>query len=150
MAQGISVEAFNIKHARERFKGMQERAKNPKTTMEVIGIKAWKDVISHFREQSGPDGFWPRLSASTIKSRRKGKKKGGPKILQDTGRLRMANRWKIVDGGFTVKVFNNTKYAKYHDSDEPRRGSLPQRKFMWLSPELESKFAHMLVEYIAE
>jgi len=150
---GIELKALGLKQARERFNSMQERAKNPKRGIEKVAILAWKDVIAHFRAEEGPDGKWEPLTDTTFKSRRKGKRKKNPKILQDSGLLRLSNRWKVIDNGTTAKVFNNTKYAKYHDSNEPRKGSppiLPHRKFMWLSPKLELKFAQMLLEYIAE
>ena len=58
--------------------------------LQQSGIYAVRQSDKHFQDETGPTGHWAALRPLTIKGRRKGKGSGGPKILQDTGRLKMS------------------------------------------------------------
>jgi len=100
---------------------------------EVIGLFSsvvYRDIMSHFKNETGPDGKWKHWSfAYTLFMEKIGK--GGNKILQDTGRLRQTfvpQKYRTSDAG--VLFYNNAKtkggfeYAEHHDKTRP---------FMWLS-----------------
>jgi phage gpG-like protein len=123
-----------------QFKGINELSKYLKTVRNEISnpLKFHKqasvimlaDVQNHFSKEQGPGGKWKSLSPVTIFRRRGGGQSKSAKILQDTGRLRNS----IVNDSSSkgAEVGTNVEYAKYHDSDKPRK-KLPQRKFLWIS-----------------
>lgn len=68
---------------RERQKKMQEW----RTPLGMIATQMYRAVMENFRRQGTEDEPWKPLSPVTIKMRRKGKGRGSPRILQDTGTL---------------------------------------------------------------
>jgi phage gpG-like protein len=134
----LTVDTSALKVTKQRFKKMQERAKNPKKFMDVVGAKAWKDVLNSFTIEQNEDG-------TSWKPLKKARKRGGSKILQDTGRLRSGNRW--AASNTEARVFNKVKYGVYHNSDKPRK-KLPRRQFMWISDKLKVKFLTDLLSFI--
>src|SRR5574343_917853 len=47
----------------------------------------YKDVLNHFEREEGPDGKWERWAGGLNE---RPTKRGGSKMLQDTGRLRLS------------------------------------------------------------
>lgn len=139
MASGkmISARLDGMKEARALFNRISQRMQNPNTAMEVIATKGWKDVIDHFQNEEGPGGTWPGLKYT--------RRRGGNKVLQDTGRLRISNRWRVV-GGDEAHVYNNVAYANYHNKGTSR---IPQRKFMWISDKSKLSMIKTLLRWIA-
>jgi phage gpG-like protein len=97
---------------------------------EAMAATAFTKVQQGFRESVDPSGNpWRELAEDTVKSRRKGKKKRGPKILIDTGRLRNSISAKSDDQGF--KIGTNVEYGVYHQQpDGPGKGIIPRRQFL--------------------
>lgn len=78
-----------------------------------LAATALKLVSDGFREQADPYGKkWAPLAASTVAGRRKGRKKKGPKILLDTGRLRASFAAKPKGIGFVIA--SKVDYASPH------------------------------------
>jgi len=84
------------------------------------------------------DGTWKPLAASTIRGRRKGRGKGKPEILRDTGVLLNSLslgapgsiRREIPDG---IEVGTVVKYATHHQNPKVP-GRPPQRKILEYPP----------------
>ena len=132
----LTVDVSALKVTKRRFEKMQERAKVPKTAMDLIGAKAFKDVINSFSLQQDEEGRpW--------KSLKRKRKRGGSRILQDTGRLRSSIRWAASKE--EARVFTKVKYAKFHEYGTK---NLPIRSFMWLSSKLRIKILADLLKYI--
>ena len=128
----ISVDVQGLKVVRKRFNKMKDRAKMPKHAMDVIGAKAWKDVLNSFSIEQNEDGQkWKPLKY----------RKGKP--LRDTGRLRSSIRW--AANKEEARVFTKVKYAKYHDKGTK---VIPQRSFMWVSAKLRLTFMKTLLDYV--
>jgi phage gpG-like protein len=127
----ISVKVEGLDESKKRFNLIRDRMKKPNTVMEMCAIKGWRDVIDHFNKAEGPKGSWKPVS------RTRKKDKGSQKPLNDTGRLRMSNRWRVRDQ--EAHVFNNTIYAATHNYGDTRKAwgkvtvTYPRREFMWLS-----------------
>lgn len=119
---------------------MKDRAKYPKTAMDVIGAKAWKDILNSFTIEQNENGqAWKPL-----KKERSGKRhKGGSKLLRDTGRLRTSIRW--AANKEEARVFTKVKYAKFHEYGTKY---IPVRSFMWINSKLRVKFLTDLLSYI--
>lgn len=94
----------------------------PGSTLDKIGMIGQRDVINHFKDERGPFGAWPSLQSD--------RKRGGSKILQDTGTLRVRNRYRVE--GKNVVLYNDTVYAGVHNYGSPKK-NIPQRKFLWIS-----------------
>lgn len=108
---------------------------NRKQFGSVISAVVFKDVMTHFEDEKGPDGRWKAWSKSYANHMRS-IGKGNNKILQDSGRLRQSflpSNFKAQSDG--ILFYNKAKvdgfpYAAAHDQGGKK---LPQRKFMWLS-----------------
>lgn len=122
--------------------------KNKKVLFLKWAILGFKDIQQHFKDQSGPDGRWERLSPATIRMRRKGKGKGSAKVLQNTGSLRNSLRPGVGMKDFErnrLILFTNIPYARKHDEG---LGRMPQREFMWLSKDAKSKIVKQAIKFI--
>lgn len=118
-----------------------------------ISAIVFQDVISHFNDQKGEDGPWPKWSDVYTKHMQ-ATGKGGNRILQDYGRLRQSfqpSNFREASGG--ILWFNNAKtaqgfpYAYAHDEGGPK---LPQRSFMWLSGQALEKVGEQTLKYLEE
>lgn len=137
----ISIEIENLAHVMNKFKDIQNRAKNPSTAMEICAAKGWRDVIGHFSATEGPDGKWDPLKPATILSR----KHGGTKPLQDTGLLRQSNRYRVLKA--EAHVYNDAKYAGVHNYGYAKK-NIPKRQFMWLSNKAKLAIIKTIKRYI--
>jgi len=115
----------------------------------------FRDIIGHFSKQQGPKGRWapwsPRYRMQMIR-----RKRGGNKILQDSGKLR--NSMIPVSQGRNVSArrdkitwYTNAKtqtgfpYAYHHDE-----GAKVTRPFMWASDKAMDTIARVAATLIAE
>lgn len=144
----MQLQVLNIDEVRKTFALIRERAVHPRTAMESIATVAWKDVMEHFRNEEGPDSKWAPLKPATIAARRKGRGTASDKILQDTGRLRMSNRWRTLED--EAHIYTSIGYAGVHNNDERGTGKLPQRKFLWLSDKAKGLINRMILRWIRE
>lgn len=98
-------------------------------------IIAHNRVSQLFEQDSGPDGPWKPL--------KKGRRRGGSKILQDTGRLKGS----IVpfSGRDYAGVGTDLDYAPYHNYGTKH---IPQREFMWLDGTAEERIMARLERQI--
>ena len=139
----FTVSTQNLNRVQKRFQKMQKRSQNPKSQMDIIGAKAFKEVIENFNKEKNEDGTkWKKWKHKGKRVRVRPTKRGGTKLLQDTGRLRQANRW--ASSKVQAKVFNKVKYAPYHDKGE---GDM-KRQFMWIPQKRVTEFSRLLLNYI--
>ncbi len=145
----ISLKVWHLEQAKKRFKTMQFITRNPKTYLDKIGAIAFRDVIKHFREERGPDGKWEPILLDTGRTgkqrKRNAKTKKSPKILQDTGLLRVSTRWRTE--GNDVVIYNGVKYADYHQQQH-KQYDIPQRKFLWISSQAGMAIAKTILKSI--
>lgn len=104
--------------------------------LRVAGALLVASIQKNFAEQGRPER-WPPLAAATIARRRKGRGKGGPKILIDSARLKNSVSYKMVSSGGepAVKVGTNVIYAArqhfgYPGGSGRGHGKTKSRKFM--------------------
>ena len=131
----ISIQVNNLKEVTDFLKKTGGRLTNPKVAMDIVGAKGFKDVMQHFRDEAGPSRKWTPLKRQ--------RKRGGSKVLQDTGRLRQSTRFKTV--GNVANIFNNVKYAGIHNFGGKK---IPQRKFMWISKGAVTSMIKTLARFI--
>jgi|3_EtaG_2_1085321.scaffolds.fasta_scaffold38935_3 phage virion morphogenesis protein len=134
----LKIERFN-----KRLRKMRENATNKNPLTGKVAIVMHKDVMDHFKRETGPDIRWQALRLSTVKRRRK----GSQEILQDTGRLRASIMLKNTKT--TASVFTNLKYAKIHNEGgrTPHGVKIPQRKFLWISKDAMKLIGKMVGKF---
>lgn len=125
-----------------------------------IGNDMKKEVALRFRREEDPDGKkWEALKGSDnnkesalrfsnngVKSNKKGKKRkmkrgGNPKILQDTGRLK--NSISMKNDKTKAIVGTNVVYAKTHQFGLESK-NIPARPFMGLSKIQKDKYTNWI------
>lgn len=128
------IEGLNALLGRIRELALDTR--HTERPLSAAGALLVASIERNFQEQGRPHK-WPPLAASTIAGRRKGKGKGGPKILIDTARLKNSINYKMVSSGGepAVKVGTNVAYAArqhfgYPGGSGRGRGKTPSRKFL--------------------
>ncbi len=152
---GEAAVQFKDKKLRNFLRKMQKKVKDyedgAKSVIAAWGPLVFADVIDHFEKQKGPKGKWEQWSKSYQKRMAK-MKKGGNKILIDSGRLRNSfqpsNARSIKDGILwfnPAKTANGFPYAKAHDEGGKK---LPQREFMYLSQDAMGKIAALTLKDI--
>ena len=106
--------SFTVKNTMtKRVVNTETNLRYQKKVLNVIGKKAWEDVLDHFRKQQTPKGrkwqkwLLPGGDGRRVPYRPYGK--GGTKLLEDTGTLRTRNRWKVKKDH--VYVYNDSDYA---------------------------------------
>jgi len=82
-----------------------------KPTMQIIGQVVESDILLNFRDGKDPSGKkWTPLKPNTV--RKKLKKSGVVKMLQDTGNLKKSLNYKAYKN--KVKIGYGAKYSIYH------------------------------------
>ncbi len=116
----ITVDTGNMSALLNRVSHIGEDMSDP---MRKAGILILKRAMDHFTQEMGPPwsgGKWKALSKATERSRRKGRKNRGNKILQDSARLRNSVSPAQKDGNIfrlentSVEVGTNVEYAAIH------------------------------------
>lgn len=77
--------------------------------LKASGVYMVGSIQRNFQAQGRPDK-WKPLSAKTLARRRKGRGKGGSRILIDRGLLKNSHSWRLVSDG--VEIGTNKIQAK--------------------------------------
>ena len=118
----------------------------------VYSIIGFKDVIQHFKDEKNPKGKqWKRwLNRKTGKHdlNVRPSRRGGTKMLQDTGLLRKSimSKWMKARSRNSIKVFSPLGYSGRHDEGI---GKMPKREFMYLSSDAQDKMVGMIAKIIS-
>lgn len=122
----------NINNVIKSFDGRKLRMSQTFKLAQVISSMMFRDVDDHFRQESGPKRPWPKWSRRTKTGRvffkSRPTKRGGTKLLQDTGRLKGGSR--PFTSKTEVGIINRVKYAGFHQFGTK---NMVARKFYWLS-----------------
>ena len=116
--------------------GIVSRAKQPQKALKIISGMMRRNVMDHFKTESGPRGKWQALAPSTIAWKKKHKYKW---ILRNSGNLWRRNLPR--NDNKKAWVENDVEYAAKHQFG---KGRIPQREFMWLS----KKALKYIVDYM--
>lgn len=146
---------------------LSSNMKPTKLLRAAFNTVGFKDVVQHFKDETGPNAKWPLRKPSTDARYDKianGKRRDGspyavPKglprnafkssnnLLQLTGSLRGT----ILPGNVedvnetTIMFFSNTPYSRSHDEGNPKN-NLPARSFMWLSDQAQETMAEVVLD----
>lgn len=133
---------FEIDYSEVRnfFNDMKKRAQKPEAVMDIVAVKGWRDVVEHFKAEEDEDRKrWQPL--------KKPRKRGGGKILQDTGLLRMSTGYRSK--GDEAQIYNNRNYARTHNEGDAKR-NIPKRQFLWISDIARLSIFKTLLRYIKD
>ena len=126
---------FSSKGLSLRLKKMKRNAANPTSLTRLLSVFLFKDVVDHFKKESGKTSRWQKLSSVTTQQRRRGKRRGSNKILQDTGALKGSLR--ASSTRFQAMVGTNIQYAGIHNegglAGKGKKVKIPKRQFLWAS-----------------
>lgn len=125
----------------------------------LMGAVVFKDVIDHFKKESGPEGKWKAFNgnkwAESTTKRYKKLGKGNNMVLADTGFLRNSftpKQFRSTSQGFlwfnAAKTRTGFPYAWAHDNDVDARTRLPRRTFMWLSPGAQDDLVKQIFKFM--
>lgn len=149
---------WNQRAVKDFFKKINDNVddiqKKEKTFWGALAALAFRNVIKHFQDESGPEGRWKAWSR-IYAERMQRVGKGGNKILQDTGQMRQMlrtadDRSRISQGILVYNpalTKNGFPYAWAHDTGQ---GRLPQREFMWMDSTTLNKMSKIMAEYTTE
>lgn len=124
--------------------------------LHAIGVHMIGSVQKNFQAQGRPKK-WTPLSPRTIAGRRKGRGKGGPKILIDMARLKNSISERVIlSSSPAVEVGTNVIYAPrqhfgYDGGGKTGRGhsTTPAREFLLIQEEDNVKIQEIVVRHIA-
>ena len=119
--------------------------------LRAAGAIAIGSIQKNFDEQGRPEK-WTPLSPRTLGRRRKGRGKGGPKILIDTARLKNSIGFKLVEGP-GVMIGTNVIYARRQHFGYPGgkgrgRARTPARPFLMLHGEDIRKIDEIFTRHV--
>ncbi len=138
---------FDSKEWQSMIRTIEKKVKDPRPMLKAaFNTRGFKDIISHFTNETGPDGGWVPHAPATAKRR-------GPnaKLLQDTGNLRRnftPSNIKNKDRN-SILFFNPTPYGGIHDRGSKER-NVPQREFMWLSDEAQEDMLKIILDLVVK
>lgn len=131
IAREIVVE-YNDAEGQRLLKEAVDRGQDMRKALARIGVHMHHSIAENFRAQGRPTG-WQSLSPVTIERRREGGATGSPKILQDTGRMKMSVTTRSASGSVffvarsSLEMGTNVDYAPDHQAGRgPKKGWVPQ------------------------
>ena len=117
------------KGLQKKFRNLALKGGDRRNLLGRIGIQVLNEVSANFDAQGNEGKPWVPLRAATLERRRKGRGKGGGRILEDTGALRRS--FVMAANEREVKVGTPTIYAPPHEfgfKHIPQRKMLPEQK----------------------
>ena len=112
----------------------------------------FKDIIDHFKKESGSMGKWKKRDAKTQAAYARNPSatyNPSNKLLQLTGNLRGS----ILPSGIkkisssAIQVFANASYSGTHDRGSKKK-NIPKREFMWLCNRAKENMAKMILKLL--
>lgn len=145
----MSVEVKNLKGVQVYFSGLTQRLKKPSRAMNTVAQIGLKNVMKHFDDEQGPNRKWARwnkkINGKRVFFSSRPTKRGGNKLLQDTGTLRGANRGKGLNN--EAWIYNRTSYAKFHQDGTKK---MVKRAFLWIDNITRRKIVTFFKKYMVE
>ena len=152
---------------------VEKEIKNPvpilKTAYATIGFR---DIVTHFGQQKGPEGRWQKRSEATQKNyaeiqdgtrkpprgMRRGSFRPTNKLLQLTGNLRKNFLTTNVKrrNNKSVTIFNNAPYSGIHDRGGrfkawgKKNVTMPKRQFMYFSGKAMNAISRFFLDQITK
>ena len=146
----IEMGANGIKEAMAEFKAIQDRTNHGSPYFQRAAMVMHREAIEHFQKQEGPAGtesspgvfkstkpwvptkFYEENGGPDVRRARPSGRRGGTKILMDTGILRGSILFQGHEND--ARVYTETTYAATHQYGDPSR-NIPARPFLWLKAE---------------
>ena len=127
---------INTKEFDRRMRKIKSNLDDRRSYYLQAGTVADKWIQDNFQKEGtlAVEGGWKKLSAATIAQRRKGRGKGSPKILQDTGALK--SRWKHQVMARFGKIQSGVFYGEHHHKGQ---GGVPERPILPTEQQLGPK-----------
>ncbi len=132
--KNIDSRLKDVKNGRKKFVGL-------------LSSIVFRDIMDHFKTETGPEGKWKPWSQAYKESMEKSGH-GGNKILQFSGRMRQNFKpTSVRDSSNGITWFNDSKtqdgfgYAGHHDETRP---------FMWASDQALENMGQQTLAFILD
>ena len=138
------VEPVSMRKLEKDLKRLVPEAQ--KKFFKLAAVAIYKDVIGHFEKERGPDGKWKRFKWPDGKIRNtRPTKRGGNKMLQDTGRLKGSIVPFVESGAAGART--NLEYAGFHNDGTSK---IPKREFAYVDDATMTKLEDYLAQAITD
>jgi phage virion morphogenesis protein len=119
----------------DRIQQMEHDVRHADRALAVAGELVVTSVQKNFQQEGRPQ-HWSPLAPATLRARRKGRGRGGPKILQDTKRLAGGIHKQVVSGGVKIATaplaYARRQQLGYEGGSGPGHAKTPARKYLML------------------
>ena len=143
---GIKIEKDEVTAAMKR---VSDTLTGPKRIQlfKTLSAIMFADVIDHFSREQSPDGKWERWKDPKTGNRigRRPTKRGGSKMLLDTGRLR--GSLKPGHDQNEANVHTDVEYGPVQNFGSLKKDH-PSREFMWLSDKAQDRIVQAVGEEV--
>lgn len=128
----MAEEIHGLGRLLRRVEKLATDTRDVEAPLKAAGAVMVGSVEQNFRAGGRPQ-TWEGLADSTLRRRRRGRGRGGPRVLVDTARLKNSISYRLVQGG--IEVGTNVIYARRHhfgyEGGEGRgRSATPARAFL--------------------
>lgn len=151
----FSLKLLREKEVKEELKKINKKITTFSEPLKISGILMLRSIDQNFRQEGRPTK-WIQLKQSTIDARRKGKGRGSPKILQDTGLLRASINFKVDNDSVKISPSSQSTYTKggnaydvgaIHQFGAPRR-NIPSRSFLLFQKEDINNIENIFIKFM--
>ena len=142
----MSIELIGLGKVKQKFENIVKNLKDSTPVMKEIALKGYKQVIENFDNEKDDKGkSWQKWLKNGKRVSHRPTKRGGTKLLQDSGRLRNATTFLGTKRQAIIK--NSVGYAGVHNRGAPSK-NIVQRKFLWISKQNISLFGKIFLKYM--
>jgi phage virion morphogenesis protein len=134
-----------------RVSQLRRDIKHVERPMKAAGTYMIGSIVRNFNAGGRPKK-WQKLAASTVRQRRRGKGRGGIKVLVNMGQLRNSHSMRLRGDG--VEVGTNMVQAKrqhfgYHGGKGRGRSKTPARPFVMFQEEDPDAIGQIFMRHIS-
>ena len=140
----------NLDSAVEVLLRLEANLENPSDFLDVVGSILTTSATDRFDTSTAPQGFtWANLAPLT--RARKAKENRGyvdKPLMTNDANLAQSITWQLLNSS-SVVVGSSQQYAKYHQSEKPRK-KIPWRPFLGVSTDDRESILDALNEFLEE
>lgn len=141
----------NLDSAVEVLLRLEAKLENPSDFLDVVGSILTTSATNRFDTSTAPQGFtWQNLAPLT--RARKAKENRGyvdKPLMTNDANLAQSITWQLLNNGSSVVVGSSQQYAKYHQSEKPRK-KIPWRPFLGVSTDDRESILDALNEFLEQ
>ena len=128
------------------FSDMTKRVKDNTEINKTMAAMGFKNVMEHFEDEKDEYGRkWPRWIKKGQRYTARPTKRGGNKMLQDSGSMKNAVKFKATRSEAIVYIIN--KVAGFHHDGTKK---MEKRRFMYIDNSMFERIANLYARYLVK